>query len=129
MLGTYKLVNELSAHVEEHMYARYLKEMVPHNYRQLVAFEGDEQVGILGYWLGVKIYCGPYLEIDNLVVAAAHRNKGIGKFLLNEATRIARETGHTTLMLDAFVNNFDAHRFYYREGFAARGFHFIKRLR
>jgi len=32
------------------------------------------------------------------------------------------------MMLDAYVENFKAHRFYYRHGFHARGFHYLKRL-
>ena len=32
------------------------------------------------------------------------------------------------MMLDAYVENFKAHKFYYREGFIARGFHYLKKL-
>ena len=40
----------------------------------------------------------------------------------------AKRKGCKILMLDAYVENFSGHKFYYREGFIARGFHFLKKL-
>jgi hypothetical protein len=34
----------------------------------------------------------------------------------------------TNIVLDAYTHNFKAHRFYYNQGFGAKGFHFVKIL-
>jgi hypothetical protein len=36
--------------------------------------------------------------------------------------------GCKTAMLDAYIGNEAGHRFYEREGFSKRGFHFLKTL-
>ncbi|MBI3232577.1 MAG: GNAT family N-acetyltransferase, partial [Bacteroidetes bacterium] len=85
-------------------------------------------IAVSGYWIGAKLYCGSYLEIDNFVVDEKHRSSGIGKQLIEWLTNEAKAHQCETMMLDAYVENFKAHHFYYREGFIARGFHYIKYL-
>lgn len=128
MLPHWRLVVQLTADLSPEAYGALLREMVPHNYFQVAAFEGDVCVGLSGYWIGHKLYCGKYLEIDNLVVDAAHRGRGVGEQLVDRMAEEARRAGCRLLMLDAYVENFQAHRFYYRNGFHARGFHYLKRL-
>jgi hypothetical protein len=41
---------------------------------------------------------------------------------------LAKETGFTMIVLDAFTGNFTAHRFYYNQGYVPKGFHFLKIL-
>ena len=55
-------------------------------------------------------------------------SKGIGEALVKWMEAEARAQGCKLLMLDAYVENFKAHRFYYRQGFHARGFHYLKHL-
>jgi len=102
--------------------------MVPHNYHQVAVFEGKKAIAVSGYWLATKIYCGKYLEVDNLVVHTDHRSKNIGKILMDWMLNEARESNCQTILLDAYVENFKAHKFYYREGFIARGFHYLKKI-
>ncbi len=128
MLPNYALVRQLSPQLTSLQYAAMLLEMVPHNYFQVAAYLGEQCVAISGYWLSTKLYCGKYLEIDNFIVDQAQRNNGIGKLLLDWMQEEALLNGCSTIMLDAYVENFKAHRFYYREGFVARGYHFLKQL-
>ncbi len=126
MLPNWRLIVQLTPDLTEATYAALLAEMVKHNYYQVVAEVKDEAVAVSGYWLGHKLYCGKYLEIDNLVVDEAHRSSGVGSLLLEWLEAEARREGCSLLMLDAYVENFKAHRFYYRHGLHARGFHYFK---
>ncbi|RTY99132.1 GNAT family N-acetyltransferase [Flavobacterium sp. RSP49] len=109
-------------------YQSYLTEMIPHNYKQIAVFEGDVCVGLSGLWSGTKLWSGKYLEIDNFIVHPEHRKKGIGKMLTDYVDVLAKETGCTMIVLDAFTGNFTAHRFYYNQGYVPKGFHFLKIL-
>ncbi|WP_262916175.1 GNAT family N-acetyltransferase [Flavobacterium algicola] len=109
-------------------YELYLKEMVPHNYKQLAVYEDDVCVGLTGFWTGFKLWAGKYIEIDNFVVDPKHRSKGIGKMMTDYIHNKALAADCTMITLDAYTNNFTAHRFYYNQGFEPKGFHFIKIL-
>jgi GNAT superfamily N-acetyltransferase len=102
--------------------------MVPHNYTQVVVYDGEECVGLTGLWYGIKLWCGKYMEIDNFIVHPNHRSKGIGKLLTDYVTKKATGLDCTMIVLDAYTQNFTAHRFYYNQGYYPRGFHFIKTL-
>ncbi|MBS1583785.1 MAG: GNAT family N-acetyltransferase [Bacteroidetes bacterium] len=128
MLPHWRLVVQLTPDLSPEAYGALLREMVPHNYFQVAAFEGEACIGLSGYWIGHKLYSGKCLEIDNFIVDEAHRGQGVGERLVDRMAEEARREGCRLLMLDAYVENFQAHRFYYRNGFHARGFHYLKRL-
>lgn len=58
---------------------------------------------------------GRRVWVEDLAVDPAQRSLGIGKRLLDEAKRWARDRGATHLELDSGVARTDAHRFYDRE--------------
>lgn len=128
MLPQLSLIQQLTSKLTETDYRQYLKEMIPHNYYQLLAYSDEKVIAVCGYWIGTKIYCGKYLELDNFVVDEAFRNSGIGNEMIEWLEIEARNEHCKALMLDAYVENFKAHAFYYRTGFVARGFHYIKHL-
>ena len=109
-------------------YDAYLTEMIPHNYKQIAVFENEVCVGVSGLWSGTKLWSGKYMEIDNFIVHPDHRMKGIGKMMTDYVDAKAKETGCTMIVLDAFTENFTAHRFYYNQGYVQKGFHFLKIL-
>jgi GNAT superfamily N-acetyltransferase len=127
MLQYLSVIQELYPNLSAARYDEMLTEMLPNNsYGQLAAFEGEECLGICGFWVGTKLWCGKYLELDNVVVAEKARSKGIGKLLTEYLEQKAETLGCTIMVLDAYTNNFAAHRFYYNQGFSPKGFHFIK---
>ncbi len=128
MLGTLNLVKELTPDVLEADYKSMLLEMIPHNYLQVGVYEGKKLIAVSGYWICTKIYCGKYLEIDNFVVAKEYRSKNIGQMLVDWMLDEAKKRGCKVALLDAYVENFKAHKFYYKQGFIARGFHYLKWL-
>lgn len=128
MLEQLPLMQELYPNLTATYYAEMLDKMLPHNYGQVAVFEGERCLGISGYWFGTKLWCGSYIELDNVIVSEKARGKGVGKLLSDYLEAKANELNCNILVLDAYTNNFKAHRFYYNQGFAPRGFHFIKLL-
>ena len=110
-------------------YSSELDLMLPHNYGQVGVFEGDICLGLSGFWIGTKLWCGKYLELDNIVVSKTQRSQGIGKLMFDFLNKKALENDCTMLSLDSYTTNFKAHKFFYNEGFAPKGFHFINILK
>jgi GNAT superfamily N-acetyltransferase len=102
--------------------------MLPFRYSQVGVFEGDIPVGISGIWIGNKLWCGKYCEIDHVVVRSSHRSQGIGKLLFDFMKRMAKEEGCLSLGLDSFTHNQKSHKFFFKEGFAIEGYHFVHEL-
>ncbi len=128
MMSNYHLVVQLTPSLNRDLYYQYLQNMVPHNYFQIVASIQEEIVGISGFWIATKLYCGKYLEIDNFIVDEQHRSKGIGHLLIKKLEEIAQQNQCDVLMLDAYLHNTQAHKFYEQHQFSAKGYHFIKKV-
>jgi GNAT superfamily N-acetyltransferase len=129
MLKYIHVLNDLYPSLTQEQYSTELDVMLPHNYGQVGVFEGEECLGISGFWIGNKLWCGKYLELDNIVVLETHRSKGVGKLIFDFLSRKAQEQNCTMMSLDSYTYNFKAHKFFYNEGFAPRGFHFINILK
>lgn len=128
MLANLCVLQEVYPSLTLEEYSRELDEMLPHRYGQVGVFEGNQCLGVSGYWLGTKLWCGKYLELDNVVVAEAHRSKGVGKLIFDYLLEKGQREGVTMLALDSYTSNFKAHKFFYNEGYAPCGFHFINIL-
>ena len=102
--------------------------LTDHSHYELVgAFSADGKLrGLAGGWIATKIWCGRYLEIDNLVVDENWRSTGIGSRLIKHFEQIAKERDCKILALDSYTANRPSHRLYHRLGFEIWGFHFIK---
>ena len=128
MLGNIEVMRFLYPTFTVEKYETYLIEMIPHNYKQVAVFENEVCVAVSGLWSGTKLWSGKYIEIDNFIVHPEHRSKGLGKMMTDYVDVLAKETGCTMIVLDAFTGNFTAHRFYYNQGYVPKGFHFLKIL-
>ena len=126
MISQLSVMQELYPSLTEIQYHEMLSEMLPNNYGQIAVFEDGKCVGISGYWIGTKLWCGKYLELDNVIVSKEYRSKGVGKILSDFLDNKAHLNNCTILVLDAYTSNFQAHRFYYNQGFSLKGFHFVK---
>ena len=126
MLSHFDVIQFLYPNITLVKYESHLREMIPHNYAQLAVFEGATCIGLTGFWTGTKLWSGKYIEIDNFIVHPNHRQKGVGKAMTDYLDQKARALGCTMIVLDAFTQNFKAHRFYYNQGYSPKGFHFLK---
>lgn len=129
MLGTYEVLTELYPSLSLEQYREELRFMIQHNYSQIAVLEQQVFVGVSGLWLGNKLWCGKYLEIDNIVVSEKTRSKGVGKMMVDFIEKKARELGCNMVALDSYTTNFKAHKFFYNQGFTPKGFHFIQVLK
>jgi GNAT superfamily N-acetyltransferase len=128
MMQEIELMREMYPSLQEDKYRSMLEEMVPHNYGQIAVYNGLDCVGICGYWLATKLWCGKYLEFDNMIVGEKYRSLGAGKIIAEYLGTIAKKNECNILVADAYTTNFGAHRFYYNQGFGPKGFHFVKVL-
>jgi len=129
MLEQHHLILQLNPHMPLQRYHELLQQMLPNGYRMVAAFnQGGRCIGLSGFWISAKLYSGKYLEPDNFVVDTAYRSAGVGKLLSDWMLREAQRHQCDTVMLDAYVTNSAAHRFYFREGFHVKSFHFFKSL-
>ena len=129
MLYQHHLILQLNPAMDVTRYRELLEIMLPNGYKMVAAFnEAGTCVGLSGYWVSAKLYSGKYLEVDNFVVDAAYRSSGVGKLLLDWMQQEALRLKCDTVMLDAYVTNSAAHRFYFREGYHIKSYHFYKSI-
>lgn len=125
-----RLLAVLNPNVPESVLAERFERVLRehHHYRAIGAFSEDRLVALTGIWIATKVWCGRYLEVDNIVVDPDHRSGGLGSQLIQAAQKIAEENDCNLMVLDSYTSNYPSHRLYYRLGFEVRGFHFIKEL-
>ncbi len=122
------LVQLLNPDLAPDLLAQRLQDMVEQGYQCVAAFSDDECVGVAGIWQGTRFWCGRYLDVDNLVVDPVYRGSGIGRQLMDWVEQYARQQGCEILVLDAYVTNHSARRFYERMGYQVLGHHFVNSL-
>jgi GNAT superfamily N-acetyltransferase len=81
-----------------------------------------EQNRLVGSVMGIiceELYgdCRPFLVIENMVVDKSNRKKGIGKALIYELQRLAKDRDCTQMILVTETNRLDACHFYESVGF------------
>ena len=128
MLENFELIQEMYPTITLEEYSNELDVMLTHNYGQVAIYDGETCAGLTGYWIGSKLWCGKYMELDNVVVSSKYRRRGIGQQLFEHMEAWAKELGCTMLALDSYTDNFEAHRFFYEQKYVPRGFHFINIL-
>lgn len=95
---------------------------------------GAEEEGILiGSVMGVickELYgeCRPFLVIENMIVEKGGRRKGIGRALLSELEKMARDMGCTQMILVTEIERRDACQFYESFGFQKNNKGYKKKL-
>jgi ribosomal protein S18 acetylase RimI-like enzyme len=129
LLPHYNLIKLLNPNLKEETFIQSVQEMNQNpNYKVILIYNGKECIAICGYWIATKLYCGKYLEMDNVIVKPAYQRKGIGNILSELCENIATENNCNVMMLDAYIENELAHKFYENHGFIKKGYHFVKKL-
>lgn len=120
------LIERHNAKIEPAELLRRLKVMVSHGYHGIAAFDGSRIVGVAGYWLGARFYCGEYMDVDNVVVDETLRSRGVGLMMMDWLHAKAREQGCKVVVLDSYVTYARAHKFYFRQDYEILGYHFSR---
>lgn len=110
-------------------YHNYLKAMLKTNsYYQLISKFESEIIGVVGYWISTKIWSGKYLELDHFVIHPNYRSKDYGKKMIEYLKKKAKDENCLILSLDTYVENFEAQRFFMKNGMIPRGYHYVQYL-
>ena len=117
-------MHELRAELTREAFDSIYRRGYPKGYRVVGLFEDGGCRAAAGYHLTEGFATGPFMYVDDLVTAAAHRSSGYGKALNAYLSEVARKAGCEVIKLDSRTWRHDAHRFYLREGFAITAFHF-----
>ena len=84
----------------------------------LLACEGAHRIGVAVCFRGFSTFAGlPLINIHDLAVTAAQRRKGVGRALLEDVLRRARESGCAKVTLEVRDDNAAAKRLYKRMEF------------
>ncbi|MDT0556537.1 GNAT family N-acetyltransferase [Patiriisocius hiemis] len=105
-----------------------IHEMKTQNYECLGMYNGEMLMGICGMWFQTRHYAGRSLEIDHVIIDEKYRNQGIGKQMMQFIYKYAKSKSCNWVELNTYVHNFPSHKFYYNEGFVAKGYHFVKTI-
>jgi GNAT superfamily N-acetyltransferase len=114
----------LSAHVLK----QRLSAMMEYNYHCAGLYLENKLIGISGFWVGSKFYCGKYLELDNVFIEEEYRSTGLGETLVNWLEQHAKNIDCEVILLDAYTSNTRAHKFYMQKNYEIIGYHFSKKL-
>lgn len=114
---------------EEELQCRLDDILQKHSHYELYgAYDGNQLVAVCGAWVATKLWCGRYLEIDNIVTDPNCRSQGVGTQLMEAMETLARKRDCNILVLDSYASNTSSHRLYHRLGYEIKGFHFVKGL-
>ena len=126
MPSIFPLIKQLNPGMGKALFAKRLRAMQAGGYRVVAVFDGTKMVGINGFWLRTRFWCGKQLDIDNVVVDETYRGAGLGKMLNLWLEALAKKEKVELMVLDSYVTAHDAHAFYHRQGFGITGYHFTK---
>ena len=124
MCSVYPIMAQMYDNMSSKQYEDLIKSRHGSGYRMLGVYEDGKCIAAAGFWIGIRFYCGKFIQIDNLVTDTQYRSKGVGGKILNWVKKLGKKEGCKRVLLDSYVENFDAHQFFYREGFIIRGYHF-----
>jgi len=104
----------------------FVEEMQGTGYQCIAAYEDNKLVATVGFWIGVRFYCGKYMYVNNFVVDACQRAKGVGSEVMRWLESEAKLLKCNAVVLDSYVTNNAAHKFYFSKGYVISNFHFKK---
>lgn len=118
------MLRVLNPHFTDELMLARLTEMSEQGYECAAAFHNDEIVGCCGIWIFTKVYCGRFIEPDNVCVHPEWRSSGLGAKLIDWVMRYGEANGCDVAELNAYVHNGSGHKFWMNQGFKILGFHF-----
>ncbi|MDR0997093.1 MAG: GNAT family N-acetyltransferase [Zoogloeaceae bacterium] len=119
---------QLHDHFPEGREAYYvlMMEIFQNGGRMYVLVEDQMVKGVVVARLIVDSRDKRHWHLDDVVVDQGCRDQGIGQALLRHMEEEARARNCQAITLDSRVARERAHRFYFREGFMVKSFHFLK---
>lgn len=105
-------------------------ELLPKDDRLLLAVMGEALLGFAHLRIAYSLAHDPSAEVVSIIVAQAHRRKGIGTRLVSAAETWARQDDRANLILHTDVTRTAAHAFYSALGYqkSATSIEFVRDL-
>lgn len=128
MISVFPVLGYMYPDMTKKEYIKILPERIDNGYRMLGVFDGEKCVCSAGFWISYRFYCGKFIQLDNMVTLPDYRGQGVGKLVTNFIKLTGKSEGCEKVLIDTYVENFDAHRFFFREGFIIRGYHLNYKL-
>ena len=121
----YELMRQLRPHLksQEEFIARWRRQSAD-GYRILALWDEGRPVALAGYRTTENLVHGKFLYVDDLVAETSERSRGYGARLLEKLKADGRALGCAKLVLDTGLDNYLAHRFYFRQGLLAQALRF-----
>ena len=96
MHSIFPLIQQLNPEIDEPLFSSRLTSMREEGgYRCIASYRDERMVGVAGFWVGTQLWCGKYVEPDNVVVDREERSGGIGGLMMDwieaEAQRLGCE--------------------------------------
>ncbi len=113
---------------EAAFHARLQDIVAQNNYRCIAAYIGDRMVGVSGFFTGTQLWCGKYVEADNVVVEQELQSLGIGTQLMAWIELEGERTGCSLFRIAMVLGRERTHRFYKRAGLFDDGLLMVKAL-
>ncbi|RKO74615.1 GNAT family N-acetyltransferase [Pectobacterium parmentieri] len=124
-LACFDVMRELRPHLPDAAgFTAQARRQAGQGYHLLAAWQGERVMGLVGYRIQENLLYGRFLYVDDLVVAVAVRDKGLGGLLIEAMREEAQRQGCAHLVLDTALGNALAQRFYFRQGLLSKGLHF-----
>jgi ribosomal protein S18 acetylase RimI-like enzyme len=124
----YGLMRQLRPHLAspEEFIARWRRQSAD-GYRILALWSENPDPGpraLAGYRITENLVHGKFLYVDDLIADQSERSRGYGARLLAKLKDDGRAQGCAKLVLDTGLDNYLAHRFYFRQGLLAQALRF-----
>jgi GNAT superfamily N-acetyltransferase len=98
------------------------------HYRLLYVKDAGNVVAVAGIRAMETLWQGKLIYVDDLVTSENTRSKGFGKVLIDYLKKYVKDQKYDALTLDSGVQRFEAHKFYFTNGFYISSYHFNCKL-
>lgn len=122
------LYKNITDKLEDHILHDRFQQVLKDDYKIVAVYPQDSAipVGLMGLSHGIRVYTGPYIEINHLVVDPEWRGNGVAKKMLAFAESYARLRDIGALSLDSYNNALSAHSLFEECDYSEIGKHFLK---
>ena len=120
--ATYPVLKQMYE-IPQDDYMEHVAEMMETGYRLIGIFESGKCIGLSGFEIKRRLYCGKNLQIHNICVDKEFRGKRIGAEMIDWLKEEAYRNKCDTVLADTYIDNKDAQEFLKKQGLYTRGLH------
>lgn len=100
----------------------YVPKMLAEGWKMIGIFEGERCDATIMYQIGIRLFCGKYMQLDSLFIRPEARLNGYSAALFNWLQQKAESEACDRMLLESLVESFGAHKFFFRQGYHIRGY-------